>query len=311
VDIALLVNPTAGKGRRAGLLPAVVERLKAGGHHVETVTGATRGEMLDRGREAAGRGQAVVAMGGDGTVHLGLQVVAGTGVPFGIVPAGTGNDFAVRLGVPGGAVEAAEAIARGGGGTSGVDLAYVTGSDGTTAWFGAVLAAGFDAFVNERANRMRWPRGPQRYNLAIVGELMALKARRYRMVLDGVASEFDSVLVAVGNTESYGGGFRIVPGADPTDGLLDVVVAEPIGRLTLMRIRPKVFKGTHVEDPRVTAYRATTIELHGAGVTAYADGERICPLPVTITCVPGALRLLNGRLSGGVVDADGDAVGGR
>ena len=112
------------------------------------------------------------------------------------------------------------------------------------------------------------------------------------MRLDDVDSEFDSVLVAVGNTESYGGGFRIVPGADPTDGLLDVVVAEPLNRRTLMRLRPKVFKGTHVLDPRVSTYRAKTVELAAAGVTAYADGERICPLPVTVTCVPGALRLI-------------------
>jgi diacylglycerol kinase (ATP) len=154
------------------------------------------------------------------------------------------------------------------------------------------MAAGFDAFVNERANRMRWPRGPQRYNLAIVGELLALRSRRYTMRLDGTQSVFDSVLVAIGNTESYGGGFRIVPGADPTDGLLDVVVAEPLGRLTLMRLRPKVFKGTHVQDRRVSTFRARTVELAAEGVTGYADRERICPLPVTITCVPGALRLM-------------------
>lgn len=291
MNIALLVNPTAGKGRRAALLPEVVARLRTGGHTVDVVTATTRDGMVEHGRRAVHDGRAVVAMGGDGTVHLGLQAVAGTGAPFGIVPAGTGNDFAVRLGLPGDTLAAAEAIA-GQEGTRAVDLARVEGADGTTAWFGAVLAAGFDAFVNERANRMRWPRGPQRYNVAIVAELLALRSRRYQMRLDGVASEFDSVLVAIGNTESYGGGFRIVPGADPTDGLLDVVVAEPLGRGTLMRLRPKVFKGTHVLDPRVSTFRARTVELAAEGVTAYADGERICPLPVTITCVPGALRLI-------------------
>jgi diacylglycerol kinase (ATP) len=290
VNIALLANPTAGKGRKAGLLPEVVARLRAGGHTVDVVTAGSRAAMVDLGRQAVADGRAVVAMGGDGTVHLGLQAVAGTGAPFGIVPAGTGNDFAVRLGLPGDTLAAAEAIAAHTG-TRAIDLAKVSG-EGTTAWFGAVMAAGFDAFVNERANRMRWPRGPQRYNLAIVAELLALRSRRYRMRLDDVESEFDSVLVAIGNTESYGGGFRIVPGADPTDGLLDVVVAEPLGRLTLMRLRPKVFKGTHVEDRRVTTFRARRIELAAEGVTAYADGERICPLPVTIECVPGALNLI-------------------
>ncbi|WP_238013309.1 diacylglycerol kinase family protein [Dactylosporangium sp. AC04546] len=294
MNIALLANPTAGKGRRAALLPVVVERLAAEGAAVRVVTGATAAEMASGARAAVEDGSAVVAMGGDGTVHLGLQAVAGTGVPFGIVPAGTGNDFAARLGLPADPLDAARgvAVALRDGATRAVDLARVAGADGTTAWFGAVLAAGFDAFVNERANRIRWPRGPQRYNRAIVEELLALKARRYRMSLDGDEQEFASVLVAVGNTESYGGGFRIVPDADPADGLLDVVVAEPLGRLTLMRLRPKVYTGEHVRDPRVSTYRARVIELAAEGVTAYADGERICPLPVTITCVPGALTLL-------------------
>ncbi|WP_432825402.1 diacylglycerol kinase [Dactylosporangium sp. CA-092794] len=301
MNIALLANPTAGKGRRAGLLPAVVERLREGGAAVTVLPGTLDGarRAVDEARDAARRAvdegcDALVAMGGDGTVHLGLQAVAGTGVPFGIVPAGTGNDFAVRLGLPASPVAAAgvAADALRDGGRRAIDLARAVGADGTAVWFGAVLAAGFDAFVNERANRMRWPRGAQRYNRAIVEELLTLRPRRYTMCLDGVKSEFDSVLVAVGNTESYGGGFRIAPGADPTDGLLDVVVAEPLGRLTLMRLRPRVLKGTHVHDRRVTVHRARTVELDSAGVTAYADGERISPLPVAITCVPGALTLL-------------------
>ena len=103
---------------------------------------------------------------------------------------------------------------------------------------------------------------------------------------------FDSVLVAVGNTSSYGGGYKIVPDADPTDGVLDIVVGRPMGRMTFAKIRPKVYQGTHVQSPLVETYRAKTIEIVSDGITAYADGERICPLPITITCVPGALSLL-------------------
>ncbi|MFI5915289.1 diacylglycerol kinase family protein [Dactylosporangium sp. NPDC051541] len=292
MNIALLANPTAGKGRRASLLPAVRERL---GADVTVLAGESAAASRDLARQAVADGcDALVAMGGDGTVHLGLQAVAGTGTAFGIVPAGTGNDFSVRLGLPGEPLAAADGIATAlaEGRTRAIDLAHIVGGDGTEAWFGAVLAAGFDAFVNERANRMTWPKGAQRYNRAIVEELLALKPRQYTMSLDGTASRFESVLVAVGNTESYGGGFRIAAGADPTDGLLDVVVAEPLGRLALMGLRPKALKGTHIHDPRVSTHRARVIELDGAGITAYADGERICPLPVTITCVPAALRLL-------------------
>lgn len=128
--------------------------------------------------------------------------------------------------------------------------------------------------------------------VAIAAELLRLAPRRYRMTLDGEVLEFESVLVAIGNTASYGGGYRIVPAADPTDGLLDVVVAAPMGRVTFLRIRPKVYAGTHVDHPLVRTYRAREVELASEGIVAYADGERTFPLPVTITCMPGALRLL-------------------
>jgi diacylglycerol kinase (ATP) len=165
------------------------------------------------------------------------------------------------------------------------------GPDGSTRYFGAVLGAGFDAIVNERANAMRWPRGPRRYDLATYLELARLRPRRYVITLDGQRTETDAVLVAVGNTASYGGGMRICPAADPTDGLLDVVVAN-CSRATLVRLKPKVYKGTHVEHPAVSAYRARTVEIAADGIVTYVDGERACPLPVTVTSVPGALTLL-------------------
>jgi diacylglycerol kinase (ATP) len=139
---------------------------------------------------------------------------------------------------------------------------------------------------------MRFPRGPRRYDLAILAELARLRPRRYTLRLDGVAHTVDAVLVAVGNTASYGGGMRICPAADAGDGLLDVVVAGAVGRLTLMRIKPRVYRGTHVEHPMVTSFRARTVELDSEGIIGYAAGERTFPLPVTVTCVPGALTLL-------------------
>jgi diacylglycerol kinase (ATP) len=154
-----------------------------------------------------------------------------------------------------------------------------------------VLGAGFDAIVNERANAMRWPRGPRRYDLATYLELARLRPRRYAITLDGQRMETDAVLVAVGNTASYGGGMRICPAADPTDGLLDVVVAN-CSRATLVRLKPKVYKGTHVEHPAVSAYQARTVEIAADGIVTYVDGERACPLPVTVTSAPGALTLL-------------------
>ena len=238
--------------------------------------------------------RALIVVGGDGTVHLAVQAVAGTGVPLGVIPAGTGNDFATAVGVPADLVEAADGIAAAllAGRTSPVDLARTAGPGGYDEWFAAVLAAGFDAIVNERANRMRWPRGQRRYDLAILAELARLTARRYIVVLDGEKLEQDAILVAVGNTSSYGGGMRMCPAADPSDGLLDVIIGAPMSRTTLVRLQPRLYQGTHVRHPLVASYRARTVEIHANGIIAYADGERACPLPITVTAVPAALRLL-------------------
>jgi diacylglycerol kinase (ATP) len=293
--VAVLANPTAGRGRRRSLLPQLLDGLAAGGRPVRVLSASTpqEAEAACRAAVADGAG-ALVAIGGDGTVHQAMQAVAGTDIPFGPVPAGTGNDFAIDTGFPADPVTAVAVIAEAlrAGRSRVVDLARMTGADGAERWYGAVLAAGFDAIVNERANRMRWPRGPRRYDVAILIEMVRLKPRRYLMRLDGVLHELDAVLVAVGNCPSYGGGMRICPDADPTDGLLDVVVAGRADRRTMIRVKPHIYQGTHVEHPVVSSYRARTVELAAEGIVTYADGERSLALPVTITAVPGALRLL-------------------
>jgi diacylglycerol kinase (ATP) len=293
--VAVLLNPEAGHGRHRADIPGVLDRLRDTGRQIDVLTPGSAAEAVTACQKAIADGAgALITVGGDGTVHLGLQAVAGTEVPFGMVPAGTGNDIVVDLGLPGTPLAAADAVAQAlrAGSTSPVDLARMTTDDGEVRWFGAVLAAGFDAIVNERANRMRFPKGPRRYDIAILAELIRLRPRPYTLVLDGVPQQLDAVLVAVGNTASYGGGMRICPTADPTDGLLDVVVGGRISRGSLMRIKPKVYRGTHLEHPLVTTYRAKTIRLEAEGITAYVDGERSFPLPVTLTCVPGALNLL-------------------
>jgi diacylglycerol kinase (ATP) len=295
VSVAVLHNPFAGRGRHRHAVEATLRYLSIAGYDARVLAGPTAAAALEAAREAVAEGAAaLVAVGGDGTVHLGLQAVAGTGVPFGVVPAGTGNDFAVEVMVPSDPEAAAKSIAEAlvAGRTRQVDLGRATGNDDCVRWFGAVLGAGFDAIVNERANTMRWPRGPRRYDLATYAELMRLRPRRYTLTLDGVVRELDAVLVAVGNTASYGGGMRICPAADPNDGLLDVVVAGRISRTTLVRIKPRVYKGTHVEHPRVESFRVKEVRIAAIGITTYLDGERGCPLPVTVTAEPGALTLL-------------------
>jgi diacylglycerol kinase (ATP) len=286
--IALLVNPTSGKGRGARLLEPVAERLRADGTAVDVVVGRDADEAFDRLRDRVAAGvDAVVAVGGDGLVNLALQVVAGTDIPLGVVPAGTGNDFARALGLaldqP---MQAADLVVRGG--TIPVDLGRANGR-----WFGGVLGSGFDSMVNERANRMTWPTGRSRYNVAIVLELRTFRPVPYVLELDGESWKTEAMLVAVGNSPSYGGGMKVCPDADLHDGLLDVTVVGPISKLEFLRVFPTVYKGTHVHHPAVTVRRARSVLLQSDTVTAYADGERVSVLPVHCEAVPAALHVFS------------------
>ena len=287
-QVVLLANPTAGKGATARALAPVRHRLLAAGFSVRDVTGHDPDLALQEIRTAvAGGGGAVVAVGGDGTVHLALQAVAGTGIPLGIVATGTGNDAARALGLPlhdpGAALDIVEA-----GRTRLVDAARAGDR-----WFLTVMAAGFDAVVNERANRMTWPQGRMRYNIATAVELTTFRPLPYSLELDGRRLELDAMLVAVGNGPSFGGGLRIAEGAVMDDGMLDVVVIRPVGRLELVKTYPKLFRGTHTTHPQYEHHRARRITVAVPGVVAYADGERLAPLPLTVECIPSAVKVFS------------------
>jgi diacylglycerol kinase (ATP) len=289
VDIALVVNPTSGKGRGAAARAAVEERLRSRGAHVRTIVGndAAHARELSAGAVAEGV-DALVALGGDGMVHLALQAVAGTETPLGIVPAGTGNDLAWSLGLPQrDPLAAADVVLAGT--QRRVDAVRTDAGGGR--WFACVLGAGFDSVVNERANTLRWPRGPVRYNVAIAFELPRFKAMPFTLTLDGEPWRTDAMLVALGNAQSYGAGIRITAEAVIDDGLLDVFVLAPVSKLDFVRTLPKARTGSHLTHPAVTVRRARRVTIDSPGVVAYADGERMGPLPLTCECVPGALQV--------------------
>jgi diacylglycerol kinase (ATP) len=285
-DIALLTNPTAGKGKGAKARAAVLERLRGAGLTVRDLSGRDADEALDLARQAVRDDvEALVIIGGDGMVHLGVQAVAETGIPLGIIPAGTGNDVARYFDLPRkDPVAAADAVIRAT--TRKVDLAR-SGSK----YFATVLAAGFDALVNERANRMTWPRGQMRYNLATLAELRVFKPLHYTLDLDGRQVTLDAMLVAVGNGPSFGGGLRITEGALLDDGMLDVVVIKPMSRGGLVRTYPKLFSGTHTTHPQYEHHLVRKVTVASPGITTYADGERFGDLPLTVECAPGALTV--------------------
>ncbi|MEV5410708.1 YegS/Rv2252/BmrU family lipid kinase [Thermopolyspora sp. NPDC052614] len=287
-DLVVLVNPAARGGRGLRVLGPVLQRLRRGDRPVTVIVGVTAQDALERARAAVGEGpEALVAFGGDGLVHLAVQAVAGTPVPLGIIPAGTGNDIADALGVPRrDPLAAAEVVLRGR--TATVDAGRI----GPDRWFAGVVACGFDSRVNERANALTWPGGAARYLRAMVQELRVFRPIPFTITLDGKAAEREAMLVAVANTRSYGAGMRVCPDASPYDGLFDVLVVGALAKSEFLRIFPRVYRGGHVTHPAATITRARTVRLEAHDVVAYADGERVGPAPVDCAVEPGALSMI-------------------
>jgi diacylglycerol kinase (ATP) len=285
--IAFLTNPTSGKGRGARFAAVALPRLRAAGFEVRDLVGRDADEAHDLAAAAVADGvEALVVCGGDGLVHLGAQLVAGTDIALGVIPAGSGNDVARYLDIPrtdpAAAADVVIASRR-----RRIDLAR-----SGERYFVTVLAAGFDAVVNERANRMTWPKGQMRYNLATLAELRTFEPIPYTLELDGAEHRLDAMLVAVGNGPSFGGGLRITEGALFDDGMLDVVIIKPMSKPDLIRTYPKLFKGTHIHHPQYEHHRVREVTVAAPGIVTYADGERFGALPLTVTCAPSALTVL-------------------
>ena len=293
LTVVVAVNPMASFGRRREVGPRVIDRLRAAGHTVVDLDQPNIELLRREAARAVGDGaDALVIVGGDGMVNLGIGIVAETPVPLGIVPSGTGNDLADGLGIPLETEAAIDALLERLGRPPRVIDAAVVRHGALTTWFGCVLSAGFDATVNERANLMTRPRGRSRYVVALLWELATLRPIRYRIVADGNELRTQALLVAVANNRSFGGRMRIVPHAKLDDGLLDLFVVTPMRRIRFLRVFPKVFSGRHTELEEVSFLQARTVTIEAADVVAYADGERVGPLPVEITVAPGALRVL-------------------
>ena len=307
--VALLANPHAGGGRARGAAAAAVGRLREHGISVAQLAARTAGDVAAAGRAAVADGvDALVVVGGDGTVSRVLPALACTAAPLGLVPAGTGNDLAGALGLPPDPVRAADVIAAAlldrhtggadhagtaGGGVRPLDLARVSGAGSDRPrWYAGVLAAGFDALVNARADRMPPALGRRRYELAMLAELPGFRPLRYRLRLDGEPVETEAMLVAVGNAPAYGGGLQVCAGARLDDGFLDVLLVTTMRRAALLRVFPRVYAGTHLSHPAVSVRRVRRVEVDAPGVVGYADGEPVGPLPLAVEAVPAALRVL-------------------
>ncbi|HZD13984.1 MAG TPA: YegS/Rv2252/BmrU family lipid kinase [Pseudonocardiaceae bacterium] len=288
----LIVNPHSGHGAATRVAGTVASMLRAAVPELVAMVTADAVATSRVAAEAVERGDDVLAvLGGDGTAHVAAQAVAGTATALAVLPTGSGNDLATALSIPADPVQAARHITQAlrTGQRRRIDLGRIEGAVAFT----TVLCTGFDAAVNRRANAMRWPPGPRRYELAVLAEVAALTPRPVRVRTKTTEVALEAILVAVGNGSCYGGGLRICPDATLTDGLLDVIVIAAVSRRRLLKVFPALRTGGHVHEPEVTVLRAETVRIDGEpGWPVYADGEPQDTLPVTVHCEPGALTVV-------------------
>ena len=281
---ALVINPVSGQGRGTTVGTYVAGYLNQHAIDFTIVTGNSSIALSDHLRTFISKNpdcEGVIAVGGDGLMHIALQLVVPFQIPFTIIPAGTGNDFVRTLGWDLEAIDKQlnQVITTA---PSPIDLGLVDGE-----WFGAILSTGFDSVVNEKANTMSWPKGPMKYNAAIAIELPRFKPRHYEITLDDRTISTEAMLIAVANGRSYGAGMLVCPNANISDGLFDVMVLHPISKFEFMKVFPQVFAGTHISHPAVEIVRSKNVRIESKAV-AYSDGERIGQLPIAAECIHDA-----------------------
>ena len=300
--LAVIYNPAAGRGRvgRAELR-ARLER-QAGGQIFEIAETSRAQSARDLAAIAVAGGATIVAAaGGDGTLGEVLNAVHGSGAKLGVLPLGTGNDFARTLGI-GTNLEGAIATLFGPHSRT-LDIGRATFADtGESRLFLNIAGCGFDALVARRINAGRTHRfwrhwkGVAAYLAAAALELRQLRAARLRLTLDGELLDTRALLCAVANAKSYGGGMQVAPDAQLDDGLFDICVIKNASRWEFARAFPGVFRGAHVHHPRVTMLRARRVEIWcDRPWPVLVDGEICGTPPLALEIVPGAIEIMAPR----------------
>ncbi|WAC65412.1 diacylglycerol kinase family protein [Agrococcus sp. SL85] len=291
--VVVASNPAARFGRSGGVGAVVEARIRALGHEVVHIAASGYAAQLEQTRFAMIRADVLVVVGGDGMVHLGVNVVGGTSKPMLVVPAGSGNDFAAALGVR----DAQDALDRMpatlAAAPERVDLVRIEHPDGVALAAG-IVSVGFDSDVTVRSLRMRRVPSSVRYEAAILATLVRLRHRTFRVRIDGGAERtWRTAIAAVANNRTLGGGIPLAASASMRDGLLTAVLADELRLPAFLRLLGKAMRGTHQEDPRVTTVDCEVVELDcDEPVSVCADGEVVGRLPIRCSTMPGALQVL-------------------
>lgn len=291
--LGVIINPAANRGRGNLVGEQALAAFVELGIPTRNLSATSAQAAKDLAIESADELSGIVAIGGDGTSQLGVNIAMETSLPLGLVPAGSGNDQVRELGIAlndptGAAYNIAEGLKK----PRQVDVMRVETSYRSFWSFGSI-SAGFDALCAERANRLKWPKGPNSYVAAMLLELPKFKPIEYRLVADGVERNFKAMLCGVANVKNFGGGMRISPKSEMSDGQLEVFILHEVSRPKLLKIFPTVYEGEHIKFKEVEIFKAKEIRIENDGFPMTCDGEIIGPAPFSVKIHPGGLSLLS------------------
>lgn len=303
MTIALMMNLKAGVGRTHRLADYVFQQFEMNGLPYEFVHGNSADDAIEKVTARISEFSAVVAVGGDGSVHTAAQVAYKHKLPLGIIASGSGDDVARACGLPHGrSFEATKkavdyfVTAWKEENKTDVDVMLAKTSDGKEHAVLAVMSCGFDSRVNANSAKMTYLKGTFRYIAAMLKTLTRFSPISYHTIIDGREEKFSAMLIAFGNGSMFGGGMKVCPSANIKDGELDFIVVNEISIPTLLRVFPKVFSGTHVHHPKVDEGRAKSVWLHASGEQVWGDGEYLGESPINIDIKPNSISIFGVRL---------------
>lgn len=291
--IGVVVNPKANRGRGKQSGEEVFKELLDLGINAVDLSGPDAASALTNGQKAISEQElsGVIAVGGDGTAQLAVNLCVPNQLPLGLIPAGSGNDQARELGVPRNSItEAVKHLAERLESPRRVDVMRVKTST-REFWSLGSISAGFDALCAERANGLKWPKGPNSYVAAMLLELPKFEPIEYQIEVDGNKRELNAMLCGVANVKNFGGGMRISPDSEITDGELEVFILHEVSRPRLLKIFPTVYQGKHTGFAEVEIFKAKSVSISNNGFPMTCDGELIGPAPFSVQIHPGALQV--------------------
>jgi diacylglycerol kinase (ATP) len=300
VKLTILCNPTAGGGKTRRALDAALEILRRGRVEPRVLESSSAQHLMELARQArADQPDAVVSVGGDGTIHHVLNGLFPGEVPLGIIPVGRGNDLARGLGVPSDPRLAAEILLKGK--VRQIDLARARNADhsashegGGSTLYACIAGVGFDSVVTRYANDHA-PRihGRFAYIWGILRCLWSYRPQPLDLTTDEQNFSGNLMFAVVGNNPTYGDGVKMVPRARLDDGLLDVCIVPAMGKVELLRWVRRAYRGKHIEHPRIVYFQTRRVTLRSAAcLELFGDGEFLQELPATIDVIPNALRVI-------------------